>query len=175
MHNLILPLISFVLVLSVQAESLYDAFIEAGPANGYDKYLTLNPDVIYTGGLGSSEHSVFIEGNGAVIDLQEGTGLWISGDESTTGSLNINRCTIKNGGSYGISFTGYSDNVITNCNIINSHWGIQINDSVSVMIQNVNILNNEYGIAVSGTRTNLYIDYVNAWNNAENFMINCFG
>lgn len=157
------------------AESLYDVFIEADSANGFDKYLILNPDIIYTGGLGSSEHSIYIEGNGAVIDLLEGTGLWIAGDENTTGSLNIDRCTVINGGSYGISLIGYSENIITNCNIFNTHWGIHISDSVNVTIQNVNILDNEYGIAVSGTRTNLFIDYVNVWNNTENFMINCFG
>ncbi len=170
-------LIGIVLFFNSQlcAESLYDVFIEADSANGYDKYITLDPEIMYTGGLGSSEHSIYIEGNGAVIDLEQGTGIWISGDDMATGSLNINRCTIINGGSYGINIIGYSDNFITNCNVINSHWAIQIGDSVSATIQNVNLVNNDYGIAVGGSRTILFIDYVNMWNNTEDFMINCFG
>ncbi|MBC8215500.1 MAG: right-handed parallel beta-helix repeat-containing protein [Candidatus Marinimicrobia bacterium] len=167
--------IVFILLSISSAESLYDVFMEADSANGYNKYITLNSDVVYTGGLGSSEHSIYIEGNGAVIDLNEGTGIWIAGDETATGSLNINRCTIIYGGYYGINLSGYSDNFITNCNIISSYWGIHVNDSVRVTIQNVNLVGNDYGIAVSGDRTNIFIDYVNSWNNTNNFMINCFG
>ncbi|HIB30244.1 MAG TPA: hypothetical protein EYO24_07015, partial [Candidatus Marinimicrobia bacterium] len=99
--------------------SLYDVYVQAGPAYGYDRYIELDPNFIYTGGIGSGEESIYIQGNGAVIDLLEGTGIWIAGDTNNniTGSLDIDHCTITNGGSYGINLSGYSTNSITNCNL----------------------------------------------------------
>ena len=89
---------------SLRGESLYEVYQNAGPGNGYDKYMVLNPNVIYTGGFGTSVYSVLLEGNGAVIDLQGGTGIWMSGDESSSPPLVIKRCTIMNGGYYGVNF-----------------------------------------------------------------------
>ena len=35
---------------SLRGESLYEVYQNSGPGNGYDKYMVLNPNVIYTGG-----------------------------------------------------------------------------------------------------------------------------
>jgi len=157
--------------------SLYEVYEQAGPANGYDKYIVLEPDIVYTGGIGSGEESIYIEGNGAVVDLEQGTGIWIAGDSNNniTGSLDIDHCTIINGGSYGINLSGYSTNSITNCNLINVNWGIQVNDDIYVTIKNCNLIDNEYGLAIVGEDTNIELSYCNGWNNEYNYMYNCVG
>ena len=157
--------------------SLYEVYEQAGPANGYDKYIVLDPDIVYTGGIGSGEESIYIEGNGAVIDLNEGTGIWIAGDANNniTGSLDIDHCSIMNGGSYGINLSGYSTNSITKCNLINVHWGIQVSDEIQVTIRNCNFIDNSYGLAVIGQETDINLSYCNAWNNEYNYMLNCLG
>ena len=157
--------------------SLYDVYVQAGPANGYDRYIELDPNFIYTGGIGSGEESIYIQGNGAVIDLLEGTGIWIAGDTNNniTGSLDIDHCTITNGGSYGINLSGYSTNSITNCNLINVHWGIQVNDNIHVTIKNCNFIDNVYGLAIIGEDTDVNLSYCNAWSNDYNYMLNCIG
>ena len=157
--------------------SLYEVYEQSGPANGYDRYMVLDPEILYTGGVGSGEESIYIDGKGAVIDLQEGTGIWISGDvnNNMTGSLTIDRCTIVNGGTYGINLSGYSTNSITNCNIINDHWGIQVSDNINVVIRDCNFVDNMYGVAIIGTETNVHLSYCNGWNNDYNYMLNCFG
>ena len=48
--------------LSITLQEIYDTAL---PGNGYDKYIILEPDNIYTGNIGIFEGSVFI--GGAVI------------------------------------------------------------------------------------------------------------
>ena len=69
--------------------SMWDVYFDASPDNGYDKYIILNPEEVYTGGFGVYEGTVFIEGNGAVIDLQEGLGIWVSA-ENTESNVQLN-------------------------------------------------------------------------------------
>jgi hypothetical protein len=68
------------------AITLREAFERAGPADGYDKYVVLEPGATYTGGLligpifspiaygleGEEGKDVRIVGNGAILDLQGG-------------------------------------------------------------------------------------------------------
>ena len=49
--------------------SLQEAYDNASPLYEYDKYVVLNPDSIYYGGLGLYEGNVMIDGQGAVINL----------------------------------------------------------------------------------------------------------
>ena len=49
--------------------TLQDAFNNSGPNEDYDKYVILDPSNIYTGGLGIYEGKVFIDCNGATIDV----------------------------------------------------------------------------------------------------------
>ncbi|SVE05169.1 uncharacterized protein METZ01_LOCUS458023, partial [marine metagenome] len=70
--------------LGVTLQSVYDA---AGPGNGYDKYVVLEQNTIYTGEVGVYEGNVFIEGNGAIVDLNEGLGIWVYAEDNYPANL----------------------------------------------------------------------------------------
>jgi len=160
----------------LSAVSLFSVYNEAGPAEGYDKYLVLDPDIVYTGGLGVFEDDVYIAGNGAAIDLQEGNGIWVYGDEDVTGSLDITHCSVVNGGAYALNFAGIANGSVINCNLVSNLDGLQVMDSATVVLKNTNLVNNEhYGIAVYSLEPTVEISYCNAWDNGENYMENCPG
>jgi hypothetical protein len=87
--------------------SLRQVYEEAGPANGYDKWIELQTGVTYTGGLligpglppieyelvGPPGVDVRIVGHGAILDLQ-GSQLCIS---YCTNRLDIDDCIVLNG------------------------------------------------------------------------------
>ena len=150
--------------LGITLQSVFDA---AGPANGYDKYVVLEQDVIYTGEVGVYEGDVFIEGNGAIVDLNEGLGIWIYAEEEYPVNLDIEFVTIINGGYNGITFNGTSTGNISNCNFIQNDFGIQIMDEVHLLTKNCNFINNnQFGISVRGTTANLdEIHHSNFWEN----------
>mgnify|MGYP001352835496 CR=1 FL=1 len=89
------------------AATLRAAFEQAGPANGYDKWIELQTGVTYTGGLligpglspitftldGPAGIDVRIVGHGAILDL-EGSQLCIS---YCTNRLDIDDCVVRNG------------------------------------------------------------------------------
>ena len=150
----------------VTLQSIFDA---SGPANGYDKYVILDQDIIYTGEVGIYEGNVFIDGNGAIVDLNEGLGIWVYAEEQYPANLDIEFVTIINGGYNGLTFNGSSTGNISNCNFIQNGFGIQIMDESIVSIKNSNFIENrEYGIARRGTVA--YFDVIshsNFWENAE--------
>ena len=155
-------------ISSTYATSLRDMFDAAGPANGYDKYVVLEPGVIYTGEIGVYEGAVFIKGNGAIVDLQGGVGLWVYADESYPASLEIEYLTISNGAYNGLTYNGTSSGNVINCNFINNDFGIQIQDNVSLTIRNSNFINSSsYGIAMRGMTTSFDISYSNFWGNVS--------
>ena len=162
-------------LIALRGESLYEVYQNAGPGNGYDKYMVLDPNVIYTGGFGTSVYSVLLEGNGAVIDLQGGTGIWMSGDESSSPPLVIKRCTIMNGGYYGVNFSGYGNHEIIDCNFINDVWGIQVGEYSYTTIRNCNLIDNTYGLAIIGLDSEVNLAYCNGWGNDQTYMSNCPG
>ena len=55
MRTFILTFISVIYISVAGGTSLQSIFDSSGPGNGYDKLVTLYPDVIYTGGLGIFE------------------------------------------------------------------------------------------------------------------------
>ena len=89
------------------ATTLREAYEAAGPASGYDRYLSLATGEVYTGGLligpvlspitweyeGEAGEDVRIDGNGAVLDL-EGQQICIS---FCGNRLDIDDCVILNG------------------------------------------------------------------------------
>ncbi len=167
-------ILCFATVLS--GETLQQVFQNSGPAFGYDRYVVLSPNTVYTGGAGIYEGSVFVEGNGAVIDLQDGVGIWVYAEEGFPASLTIYRCTIINGANYGLNFSGTSTGTISNCNLINNDMGIQFMDSSTVEVRNCNFVDNAtYGLAIYSTNPAITISYCNAWNNGEDYMENCPG
>ena len=61
------------LLYPVSLQEMYD---DATSGLGYDKYIQLESNQIYTGSIGVYEGSVLIDGNGAIIDLQNENGIW---------------------------------------------------------------------------------------------------
>ena len=152
------------LLHAITLQSVYNA---SGPGNGYDKYVVLDKDIIYTGEVGVYEGNVLIEGNGATVDLNEGLGIWVYAEEEYPANLDIEFITIINGGYNGLTFNGTSTGNITNCNFIQNGFGIQIMDDVNISINNCNFIDNsQYGIAVRGTIASFEISYSNCWENS---------
>ena len=165
MSNLYINTILFVSLL--QGITLQSIFDSSGPGNGYDKYVVLEHGMIYTGEVGVYEGNVFIEGNGAIVDLNEGLGIWVYAEEDYPANLDIEYVTIINGGYNGLTFNGISTGNISNCNFIQNTYGIQIMDDVNITINNCNFVeNSQYGISVRGTIASFEISYSNCWGNS---------
>ena len=147
--------------------TLQSVFDDAGPGNGYDKYVILEQDIIYMGEVGIYEGEVFIEGNGAIVNLNEGLGIWVYAEETYPASLDIEYVTIINGGYNGLTFNGSATGNISNCNFIQNGFGIQIMDQVNISIKNCNFIDNsQYGIAIRGTTATIdEINFSNFWEN----------
>ena len=176
-YKVIVLLIGVLLISELSAVVLQDVFDAAGSANGYDKYIVLHQDTLYTGGVGIYEGNVFIEGNGAIIDLQGGTGIWVYGDDIVPANVDMEYFTLMNGEWYGVFFGGTATGNITNCNFINNGYGIQLYDFAELNIKNSNFVNNTiYGIALVNTTPVCNVNYCNAWDNGEApWMENCPG
>lgn len=169
--------IALLLINSLFAITLQEAFDSAPAYENYDKYVVLNPDSIYYGGLGLYEGTVLIHGNGAIIDLQSQGGIWVYGDENYPCHLDIKYSSIINGEYYGISFGGTSTGTIENCNFINNDMGVKLFDHSEVHINNTNFVDNiTYGLGIYTEEPICHISYCNTWNNGEyDFMENCPG
>jgi len=172
----------FILLSSiVLSTTIQDVYNDAMPLNGYDKYLILDSSIIYTGGLGVFEGDIYIEGNGATINLYESGGLWAFADEEFPASLSIEYCSIINSsfdGGFGMSYSGTATGIIKNCNFVNNHMGIKLFDNADVEIINCNFVNNlVYGVGLYGSElVETPISYSNVWNNGEeDYMENCPG
>ena len=163
----IISLISILYISIVSGITLQSVFDAAGPGNGYDKYVVLEQNMIYTGEVGVYEGDVFIEGNGAIVDLNDGLGIWVYAEEGFPASLDIEFVTIINGGYNGLTFNGISIGNISNCNFISNMFGIQIMDATNISVNNCNfVVNSQYGIAVRGTTASFDISYSNFWENS---------
>lgn len=150
-------------VYGITLQSVYD---EAGPSNGYDKYVILEKNIIYTGEVGIYEGNVFIEGNGATIDLDGGLGIWAYAETNYPANLEIEFVTIVNGGYNGLTFNGTSTGIISNCNFIQNEFGIQVMDDANILVSNCNFIdNNQFGIAKRGTTSFFEVSYSNFWGN----------
>ena len=80
MKMTLISIITLFYISLAEGTTLQSVFDSSGPGNDYDKYVVLEHDMIYTGGVGIYEGNVLIEGNGAVVDLEGGTGIWVYGD-----------------------------------------------------------------------------------------------
>ena len=169
--------ISFILIDSSYCITLQEAYDIAQSYEEYEKYVQLDPNSIYTGGLGLYEGDTFIDCNGSVIDLEGGNGIWIYADEQYPSSLEIKHCTIINGIYHGISFGGTSIGNIVNCNFINTSFGLKLFDQSNVTISNSILANNNtYGIGIYTEEPTLNISYCLFWENLEaDCMENCPG
>ena len=166
-----LPIISFITLFYIslaEGITLQSVFDSSGPSNDYDKYVVLEQDMIYTGGVGIYEGNVLIEGNGAIVDLEGGTGIWVYGDEIIPANLDIQYITLINGEWYGVFYGGLATGNITNCNFINNGYGVQLYDFAEIQIKNSNFVENiYYGVALVTTTPLCNVNYCNAWGNGE--------
>ena len=168
MKTFILTFISVVYISVAGGTTLQSIFDSSGPGNGYDKYVILEQDMIYTGGVGIFEGNVQIEGNGAIVDLEGGTGIWVYGDEIIPANLDIQYITLLNGEWYGVFYGGLATGNITNCNFINNGYGVQLYDFSEIQIKNSNFVENlYYGVALVSTTPLCNVNYCNAWGNGE--------
>jgi len=166
MKSFTLSFISVIYLSFAECITLQSVFDTAEPGNGYDKYVILEENMIYTGEVGVYEGNVFIEGNGAIVDLNEGLGIWVYAEEGYPANLDIEYVTIINGGYNGLTFNGKSTGNISNCNFIQNAYGIQIMDSTNISVKNSNFIqNSDYGIAVRGLLASFEIGYSNFWEN----------
>ena len=138
-----------IILSCLNAITLQEAFDNASPANGYDKYLELETGMIYTGGIGIYEGDVFIDCKETIINLEDGNGIWIYADEQYPCSLEIQNCSIINGQYYGLSFGGTSIGNIKNCNFLDTSFGLKLFDYSTVNVTNCIFGFNEvYGIGI---------------------------
>ena len=158
----------FIILCSLNAVTLQEVYNSSEPYGEYEKYIILENNIIYEGGIGVFEGDVFIEGNGAIINLENQGGIWVYSEPNYMASLDINNCTIINGLYYGISYAGNANGNITNCNFINNGYGVQVSDSTQINIKNSNFINNTiYGLAVYGSTSTCNVNYCNSWGNVE--------
>ena len=156
--------------------SLQEAYNEASSYESYDKYLNLDNNIIYTGGLGIYEGDILIDCNGATIDLQSGQGIWVYADEQYPSSLDIQECTITNGLYYGLSYGGISSGNVLNCNFHSTNFGIKLFDQSNVYITNsIFISQQSMGIGMYTENPTINADYLLFWNNEDDCMENCPG
>ena len=156
--------------------SLQEMYDNASSGLGYDKYINLDSNEIYTGGIGIYDGTVFINGNGAIIDLQNQNGLWVYSDVYSDATLDIQYCSIINGAYESVIYSGDAMGNIRNCNFINNDIGIKIYDTSNINITNCNFINNSFvGLAIIGETTTIDLSYSNFWGNDDGIMENCPG
>ena len=171
-------MIIYLLLLSINlfAITLQEAYDDSQAFGEYDKYVILEPNTIYTGGLGIYEGDIYINCNSSIINLEDGNGIWVYADENYPSSLNIEFCTIVNSDYYGLSYGGISLGNIKNCNFINTNFGLKLFDQSNVSVMNsIFALNNSLGIGVYTEEPTLETSYSLFWNNEDDCMENCPG
>ena len=174
MKNLILYITITSLAFSITLQEAYD---NAEPENGYDKYVVLEPNQIYEGGLGMFEGNTYINCQGSTINLLGGAGIWLFADDYYNATLDIEYCTIFDGETYGVNYMGTSSGSVSNCNFISNDIGLVLMDQSHATLKNSNFIDNEtYGLGLITEEPVLEVSYSNFWDNSEgDCMENCPG
>ena len=172
--NLFYILILFSFSFTITLQQAYD---DASSYENYEKYIVLESNSIYTGGIGIYEGDIYINCQGSIIDLEQGNGIWVYADVIYPSSLHIEYCTVTNGQYYGLSFGGLAEGNITNCNFINTNFGLKLFDESDVYVTNSIFTNHlTYGIGLYSESPTLHTSYSLFWNNNEaDCMENCPG
>jgi hypothetical protein len=159
---MLIPLTALLLSAPALAMHLQDAYEQAGPGEGYDKLVVLDPGQLYTGYLlVNANSSCGLRGNGALIQLDPGAQIW-AGSNSR---LDVDGCVIT-GGTYGLSLDYTVSSRVENCTLVGNGVGIRT-WVADVTITNCIIAENaQYGIACreGSEPTILYND---VWGNGE--------
>jgi parallel beta-helix repeat protein len=170
-------LLALALVVPKTFQSAYD---EAGPGEGYDKLLVLDPEVTYTGGLDVLQgKKSCIRGNGALCDLDGGQ-IFVSQPGT---QFDITGCCIIDGGAYGAIYVADSATANIDGNTVcKSGVGLYLWAYSSATVKNNIIFKNNtsggsmYGIAkhqYTGALNILYNDVDS--NYGGNYMYFCPG
>jgi len=139
----IIPLIALLAASPAAAMHLQDAYGEAGPGEGYDKLVILDPGEVYTGYMVvDGNTSCGLRGNGALITLDSGAQIW-AGSNSR---LDVEGCIIT-GGSYGLSFDYTLSSQVSNCTLTGNEVGLRTWVADVTVTNCVIVDNDEYGIA----------------------------
>ena len=174
MERIITYYIFLTILLSTSLQEMYD---NAPSYDEYDKYIILNSNEIYDGGIGIFEGNIYINCQGSTIDLLNGGGIWLYANEYYDANLDIEYCTVYNGENFGINFAGSSTGHISNCNFILNDIGLTLNDESHVTLKNSNFISNQtYGLGKITEEPILEVSYCNFWDNLDgDCMENCPG
>jgi parallel beta-helix repeat protein len=105
LRYLVVLLALALVVPAALAKTFQSAYDEAVPGEGYDKLLILDPEVVYTGGLGVLQgKKSCIRGNGALCDLEGGQ---VYASQPGT-QLDITGCCLYNGSGSGAIYVADS-------------------------------------------------------------------
>jgi len=160
-QRLILMVIGLLItIVAAQAEiSLQEVFIQAGSQDGYDKYIELDPDSLYTGDLFIPNGlNVYIDGRGALIyGLPYYTSIHVFGSH-----LDISHCAIFGGYNAIFLDTMSTGNVNSNTIVGCQNIGIFVlyqDPSEDVEVWDNIITDCDYGIVVEENWHPRYVGY----------------
>lgn len=161
--------------LGYGAVSLQEVYNNAGPGQGYDKLLDLDPEEVYIGDLWITGpyHEVCIHGNGALV-VPEGDYYAILVYEAL---LDVDHLVIE-ANLVGLYYSNYSCGTVSNNTIVGaSDYGIRtcvINMSQGMEIYNNIVVSNGYGIYCEEDFLPQYIAYNDFWDNPDgNYILYC--
>ena len=156
------------IISSIFSITLQEAYDSANSENGYDKYVILEPNQIYEGGLYMFEGDTYINCQGSTINLNGGAGISLFADDYYNATLDIEYCTIYDGETYGLNYTGTSSGNVSNCNFISNDIGLVLMDYSEVNLKNSNFIDNHtYGLGIISEEPILNATYSNFWENSE--------
>jgi parallel beta-helix repeat protein len=153
------------------AITLQDVYDRAGPGEGYDKLVVLDPNETYTGRCDVLEgKKSCLRGNGALIDLQFGQ---IVASGSGTELLITGCCLVE--GNAAISIQNGAKGTVDGNTICKSVMGVRVWQSLSCTVKNNILYGNDYGVAreENTSATILYNDVDN--NPKGNYVYWCPG
>ena len=176
-RKLLFSIFTFIWYAQLHAVTLQQMYDDASSGGGYEKYIILNGSNVYTGGFDQNVQSVFLEGNGAIIDMQEGS-IAVNGSGKI---LNIHQCVFINTSIDSSTFINYSNGASGKI-VNNTFYGLTNSakawyalnfvecTSDSIIIQN-NIFSNFYS-PVYRYSINLY-PYIKQAFISNNCIFNC--
>ena len=160
-RNKVIFLISLLLLFcNLYAVSLQQMYNNATSKNGYDKYIVLEKDSIYTGAFIQDVDSVFIAGNGCIIE-QDGTPIVLSNENYT---IEVNQCVFKTLSDSQNAFIILNNNSAGKI-INNTFWCASNDNSITGII--LNDINNNQTEIINNIFNNLFtsvyvnVDYTN--------------
>lgn len=155
-----------VLPMALAEVSLQEVYDAAGPGQGYDKLLELDPEVTYTGDLLICDwNTVCIHGNGALVTVDDPYGYAI---RVLWSQLDIDHVVIEcdyGGIEYGTDAYGVvKNNTIVGATENGVRTGLVPSGQPMEFINNITA-HNKYGVYVLEVALPTYVGYNDLWNN----------